>query len=125
MPGLTILNIYRLSGSAADFMAAISILADRVEAEGERGVLSYRFYVNEEAGLARAVIDYATADAWIGHHDISMTWPEMKALHRVAVLSHVTFLGPMTREIQAWLARSGLKAEVESGYVAAAGFHRD
>ena len=124
MAGLTILNTYTLRGSVGDFKTAIMALAARVEAEGERGVLSYRFFVSADAGLARAVIDYATPKAWIGHHDISMTWPEMTALHGVAALSHVTFLGPITPEIRAWLDRSGLKAQVETGYVASAGFCR-
>ncbi len=124
MAGLTILNTYTLRGSVADFKTAITALAARVEAEGERGVLSYWFFVSADAGLARAVIDYATPKAWIGHHDISMTWPEMTALHGVAALSHVTFLGPITPEIRAWLDRSGLKAQVETGYVASAGFCR-
>jgi hypothetical protein len=124
MTGLTILNTYILRGSADDFATAITALAARVEAEGERGVLSYRFFVSAELGQARAVIDYATPEAWIGHHDIAMAWPEMQALHGVAALSHVTFLGPMTPEIRAWLDRSGLKAAVETGYVAAAGFRR-
>ena len=124
MAGLTILNTYKLRGSEDDFTTAITALAARVEAEGERGVLSYRFFVSAEMGLARAVIDYATPKAWIGHHDISMTWLEMKALHGVAALSHVTFLGPITPEIRAWLDRSGLKAQVETGYVASAGFCR-
>jgi len=124
MVGLTILNTYTLRGSPDEFITAITALAARVEAQGERGVLSYRFFVSAERGLARAVIDYATPMAWIGHHDISMSWPEMKALHGVAVLSHVTFLGPITPEIRAWLDRSGLKAEVETGYVASGGFRR-
>jgi hypothetical protein len=122
-PTLTILNTYTLRGTVADFTAAITALAARVEAEGHPGVLSYRFFVGHQ-GTARAVIDYADPAAWIGHHDISMAWPEMQALHRTAQLSKATFLGPMTDDIRHWLARSGLQAEIESGYVAAAGFVR-
>ena len=124
MSELTILNTYRLKGTAADFTAAITALAARVQAEGHRGVMSYQFFVNVAAGQGRAVVDYEGPEAWIGHHDISMGWPEMKALHAVAELVHVIFLGPMTDEIRLWLVRSGLKAEVETGYVAAAGFRR-
>ncbi|MDK1494791.1 hypothetical protein QN219_33340, partial [Sinorhizobium sp. 7-81] len=29
---------------------------------------------------ARGVIDYKDPDAWIGHHDIAMNWPESSAL---------------------------------------------
>jgi len=123
-PQLTVLNLYRLKGSAVAFTDAITALASRVEREGERGLLSYRFWVNEADGTARAVIDYATPRAWIGHHDISMSWPEMKALHAVAGLEHVTFLGPLTPEIRAWLAGSGLTATVHDGFAPAAGFRR-
>lgn len=121
---LTILNLYRLKADAGAFVAAITALAARVERDGERGVLAYRFWVNAGEGTARAVIDYATPQAWIGHHDISMEWPEMQALHTVATLSDVTFLGPMSDEIRAWLAGSGLKARVTDGFVAAAAFRR-
>ncbi|HEY6919381.1 MAG TPA: hypothetical protein VI412_08970 [Tabrizicola sp.] len=123
-PQLTVLNLYRLKASAETFTAAITALAGRVEREGERGLLSYRFWVNETDGTARAVIDYATPQAWIGHHDISMGWPEMKALHAVAGLEDVTFLGRLTPEIRAWLAKSSLTAKVHDGFVPAAGFRR-
>lgn len=124
MTQLTILNEYRLEQPAAQFIQAIRALSERVEREGEPGVRSYRFFVNEAEGSARAVIEYATPQAWIGHHDRSMAWPEMKQLHQVARLDQVTFLGPLTPEIQSWLEKSGLRAKVNSGYTVAAGFSR-
>jgi hypothetical protein len=119
---LTILNRYQLLDSPADFTTAITALAARVQAEGDPGVLSYRFYVGNDT--AHAVIDYANPSAWIGHHDIAMAWPEMQALHAVARLADVTFLGPLTDEIRAYLAGSNLKAQIDSGYTFAAGFQR-
>ena len=123
-PGLTILNTYSLTGSAGAFTAAITALAGRVEAEGHPGVLSYRFFVHKSDAVARAVIDYADPSAWIGHHDRSMVWPEMQALHAVAQLRKVTFLGTVTPEIEKWLSGSGLTAEIAFGFVEAAGFRR-
>jgi hypothetical protein len=123
-PTLTVLNTYSLQGSAAEFTVAITALAARVELAGHPGILSYRFFVKADQRLARAVIDYADPAAWIGHHEIAMLWPEMKALHDVATLRHVAFLGPLTDDIHNWLAQSGLQAEIEAGYVAAAGFAR-
>jgi len=123
-PQLTVLNLYRLKASAKAFTDAITALAGRVEREGEQGVLSYRFWVNEADGTARAVIDYATSQAWIGHHDIAMGWPEMQALHTVAGLEEVTFLGSLTPEIRTWLVGSSLTAKVRDGFAPAAGFRR-
>lgn len=121
---LTILNLYELKAPADDFARAIEALAKRVEAEGDPGVLSYRFFVNASDGTARGVVDYINPAAWIGHHDIAMGWPEMSALHAVASLSEVVFLGAMTGEIQAWVASSSLRARIRSGYAFAGGFRR-
>lgn len=121
---LTILNQYSLLTSAQDFACAIRALCARVQAQGHYGVLSYRFYANPETKTARAVIDYESAQAWIGHHDIAMTWPEMRALHAVAKLDEVTFLGDMTPDIENWLAASTLTAVVRSGNSYVTGFQR-
>ena len=76
---LTILNLYKLTGTAKDFRTAIERLSARVREEGDPGILSYRFFVNSAENSARGVIDYESPAAWIGHHDLAMAWPEMAA----------------------------------------------
>jgi hypothetical protein len=122
---LTVLNLYRLAGDADAARAAFAALAARVEREGHPGIRSYRFFVHADQPTARAVIDYAGPSAWLGHHDIAMAWPEMRALHGVARLAEATFLGPFTPDMQTWLDRSGLTARIETGYSFVAGFRRD
>lgn len=122
--GLIILNQYELLSTAVSFESAIKALAARVREEGNAGVLSYRFFVNPGLRIARAVVEYVDPDAWIGHHNTSMNWPEMKALHAVANLGEVTFLGEMTPDIATWISNSSLKAEVLSGNRYVAGFKR-
>ncbi len=124
LPELTVLNRYALRDRPEAFAAAAGALAARVGTEGEPGVLSYRFWVDAAAGEARAVIDYATPAAWIGHHESAMGWPEMTALHAAAQLVEVRFLGPVTDGIRDWIAGSGLTAQVLEGAVPVAGFRR-
>lgn len=121
---LTILNRYRLLATPESFATAIAALVARVEAEGDPGILSYRFFINAEKEEGRGIIDYDTPHAWIGHHDLAMGWPEMNALHQVAALTEVTFLGPLTDEIHDWLSGSSLTAQIESGNRFASGFQR-
>jgi hypothetical protein len=123
-PRLTALNLYRLTAPGPAFEAAVAALAARVQREGDPGVMGYRFYVNAAEGLGRAVVDYATPRAWIGHHEIAMPWPEMKALHGVARLQAVTFLGEVTPEILAWISGSGLAADIEYSFTFVAGWTR-
>jgi hypothetical protein len=122
--GLTALNQYTLTAGAEAFRLAITRLADRVQREGHPGLLTYRFFIDAEGATARAVVDYRDAEAWIGHHDLAMPWPEMAALHAVARLSQVTFLGAVSPEITAWIAGSSLRAQITQGYSFAAGFRR-
>ncbi len=121
---LIIVNEYRLLAEASDFVAAITALAARVDREGERGVLSYRFHASSLEPAAAAVVHYRDPAAWIGHHETAMVWPEMAGLHRVAKLARVTALGPVTEAIHAWLARSGLVVEWRHFDIRAAGFDR-
>ena len=93
MPELTILNQYRLNDTAAHFTAAIAALAARVESSGEPGVLSYRFFVSEAVPVAHAVIDYATPQAWIGHHDRSCFGPRCRRCTALQRLTKSPFLG--------------------------------
>ena len=122
--GLTVLNNYELRQGPEAFERAIIALAKRVEAEGHPGVLSYRFFVNPAENSAQVVIDYEDPGAWIGHHEIAMGWPEMTALHAVAHLAEVTFLGALTAEIESWIATSTLTARIRRGNRFAAGFRR-
>ncbi len=124
LPSLTILNLYEIQTTAGEFRHAIATLAARVQTEGHQGVLGYRFFCNPAQMQGRAVIDYAGSAAWIGHHDISMHWPEMQALHAAAKLVEVTFLGEMTPEIQAWINTSALRARLITGFEWTAGFQR-
>lgn len=124
LPGLTVLNQYRLLGTVDLFYQIIAPLVDRVRREGEPGVIGYRFFANSAQASASAVIDYATTESWIGHHEIAMDWPEMMRLHEIARLTDVTFLGPLTPQISDWLGNSSLTARVHQGSHFAAGFRR-
>lgn len=121
---LIVINLYELIKAPEDFTQAIRALATRVEAEGDPGVLAYRFFVDAAERTARGVVEYQDPDAWIGHHDIAMAWPEMTALHSVARLAEVVFLGPLTPEIRAWIDGSTLTARIRSGNSFAGGFRR-
>ncbi|WP_106744000.1 hypothetical protein [Yoonia maritima] len=121
---LIIFNHYALIGTENDFRSAITALVRRVRNDGHAGVLSYHFFVNGTDRDARAVITYRNAAAWIGHHDIAMDWPEMQALHKVATLREITFLGAVTDDIKTWLSGSKLTAQVNFGNEFTAGFQR-
>ncbi len=64
-------NHYALVEPPDVYVAAIKALAKRTETEGHSGVLGYKFFVNASDNTAGAVITYANADAWLGHHQLA------------------------------------------------------
>jgi hypothetical protein len=115
-------NRYVLTGPAEAFVTAVKALAARVNHEGHPGVLSYRFFTGGQTGVADVI--YADADAWIGHHDCAMEWPEMAALRRAARLEHVTLCGPVTQAILEWCRDHGLTMPMTLATTFAGGFDR-
>ena len=115
-------NEYELAGSAEEFVAAITALAQRTEAEGDQGVLRYQFYVNRDENRATATIVYGDAESWLEHHRMAYEWPEMAALQATVKLRRLTFLGPLNDEIEAMA--SGIDVPIVRCDTLAAGFAR-
>jgi hypothetical protein len=120
--GVIAVNRYALRDAAA-FDAAVHALVARVRDEGHPGVTGYRFYrPGPEEG--RAVVTYADPEAWVGHHDRVMGWPEMAALRAAADLAEVLLFGPQSAAMQDWIGRMGLGGRVRAMGVPVAGFLR-
>lgn len=120
---LIAVNDYRLNLDAGLYLQAARDLATRVAQEGERGVISYRFFADAAGGQGRAVIRYTGPEAWMGHHHLSFGWPEMQALHRAATLERITLLGEVSAEIRAWIENAGMAGKV-TYFPQGAGFDR-
>jgi hypothetical protein len=107
----------------AKFRRAVAALAGRVRDEGHPGVRGYRFFC-PGAAEGRAVVTYADPDAWVGHHNLIMGWPEMTALRDCADLEEVLLFGPFTAAMRDWIDRMGLGDKVRHMGKAVAAFRR-
>ena len=101
-------NEYELVGESDAYVDAIGRLADRTEREGHPGVLEYRFFVNAVSGSAGATIIYDNADSWRAHHELAYQWGEMGELQATVRLKRLILFGPLTEDIESWLAGAGI-----------------
>jgi hypothetical protein len=123
-PGITVVNHYRLLSGREAFVAAVNSLARHVEAEGHDGVMDYRFYCCKGDVEGRAVVRYRDAEAWVGHHELVLGWPEMTAFRAVADLARIEIHGPVTPAMLDWINRMGVAQKVLLAGDAVAGFRR-
>jgi hypothetical protein len=122
MAEVVAINLYSVRDPAA-FDSAVAALVDRVRTAGHPGVLGYRFH-RPNLVEGRAVVRYADPEAWVGHHDLIMGWPEMAAFRASADLEEVLLFGPVTAAMQDWLDRMGLGDRVRLMGPAISGFTR-
>jgi hypothetical protein len=119
---IVVVNFYTLREATA-FDRALRVLVPRVRLQGHEGLRSYRFF-GSGPKERRLVAIYAGPEAWVGHHDLIMAWPEMVALRSAARLSRVDLYGPLTPPMQDWVDRLGLGKTVRHQGEAIAGFRR-
>lgn len=117
------INEYDLVATPEEFTTAIQAVAARTQVEGHRGVTAYQFYVNATERTAGAAIVYEDAAAWVAHHQMAYQWDEMPVLQATVKLKRLTLLGPLSEEMESWLA--GADITVVHYDTMAAGFRRD
>jgi hypothetical protein len=107
---VVVVNFYALRDAAA-FDRAVKALVTRMRLFGQPGVKSFRF-TGAGPGERRAVVICDDPKAWIDHHDLITSWPEMAALQAAAQLSRIEILGPVTPAIRDWADQFGLGSKV-------------
>lgn len=119
---IVVVNFYALRDADA-FDRAVKLLVARVRLSGHPGVRSYRFF-GSGPKERRLVAIYEGPEAWVGHHDLIMAWPEMVALRAAARLARTDLYGPISAAMQAWIDEMGLGKKLRHQGEAIAGFRR-
>ena len=119
---IVVVNFYTLR-DAEGFDRALRALVPRVRLQGHEGLRSYRFF-GSGPKERRLVAIYRGPEAWVGHHDLIMGWPEMVTLRAAARLARVDLYGPLTAPMRDWVDEMGLGAKLRHQGEAIAGFRR-
>lgn len=119
---IVVVNFYALR-DADGFDRALKVLVPRVRLQGHKGLRSYRFF-GSGPKERRLVAIYDGPDAWVGHHDLIMSWQEMVALRAAARLARTDLYGPISPPMQAWIDEMGLGKKLRHQGEGIAGFRR-
>ena len=119
---IVVVNFYTLRDPEG-FDRALRTLVPRVRLQGHEGLRSYRFF-GSGPRERRLVAIYAGPEAWVGHHDLIMPWPEMEGLRAAARLARGDLYGPLTPPMRDWADQMGLGTKLRHQGEAIAGFRR-
>jgi hypothetical protein len=119
---IVVVNFYTLRDPEG-FHRALRALVPRVRLQGHAGLRSYRFF-GSGPKERRLVAIYEGPEAWVGHHDLIMSWQEMVALRAAARLARVDLYGPLTPAMRDWIDGMGLGKNLRHQGESIAGFRR-
>lgn len=119
---IVVVNFYALRDPEG-FDRALKVLVPRVRLQGHKGLRSYRFF-GSGPKERRLVAIYDGPEAWVGHHDLIMSWQEMVALRAAARLARTDLYGPISPTMQAWIDEMGLGRKLRHQGEGIAGFRR-
>ncbi len=119
---IVVVNFYSLRDPDG-FDRALKALVPRVRLQGHKGLRSYRFF-GSGPKERRLVAIYEGPEAWVGHHDLIMSWQEMVALRAAARLARTDLYGPISAAMQAWIDQMGLGTKLRHQGETIAGFRR-
>ena len=119
---IVVVNFYALRDPEG-FDRALKVLVPRVRLQGHKGLRSYRFF-GSGPKERRLVAIYDGPEAWVGHHDLIMSWQEMVALRAAARLARTDLYGPISPPMQAWIDDMGLGRKLRHQGEGIAGFRR-
>jgi hypothetical protein len=119
---IVVVNFYALRDPDG-FDRAVRLLVPRVRLQGHEGLRSYRFF-GSGPKERRLVSIYEGPEAWVGHHDRIMAWPELIALRDAARLARTDLYGPLTPPMHDWVDRMGLGKKLRHQGEAISGFRR-
>ncbi len=119
---IVVVNFYALRDPDG-FDRAMKALVPRVRLQGHKGLRSYRFF-GSGPKERRLVAIYEGPDAWVGHHDLIMSWQEMVALRAAARLARTDLYGPLTPPMRNWIEEMGLGRKLRHQGEGIAGFRR-
>lgn len=119
---IVVVNFYALRDPEG-FDRALKVLVPRVRLQGHKGLRSYRFF-GSGPKERRLVAIYEGPEAWVGHHDLIMSWQEMVALRAAARLARTDLYGPISPPMQAWIDEMGLGKKLRHQGEGIAGFRR-
>lgn len=119
---IVVVNFYALRDPEG-FDRALKVLVPRVRLQGHKGLRSYRFF-GSGPKERRLVAIYDGPEAWVGHHDLIMSWQEMVSLRAAARLARTDLYGPISPPMQAWIDEMGLGKKLRHQGEGIAGFRR-
>jgi hypothetical protein len=90
-----------------EFQSAIDAVADRLEAEGVKELVSINFYGESGSNEVGAILTFSDSKSMLKHMDMVSSWKEYETFFGTVKPLDVRVYGRLSEEAEAWIGQFG------------------
>ena len=104
---VTLVEVLEVTVPFEEFQSAIDAVADRLEAEGVKELVSINFYGESGSNEVGAILTFSDSKSMLKHMDMVSTWEEYEMFFGTVKPLDVRVYGTLNAEAEAWIRQFG------------------
>jgi hypothetical protein len=104
---VTLVEVLEVTASFEEFQSAIDAVADRLEAEGVKELVSLNFYAESGSNEVGAILTFSDSGSMLKHMSMVSSWKEYETFFGTVKPLDVRVYGTLNAEAEAWIRQFG------------------
>ena len=104
---VTLVEVLEVTAPFEEFQSAIDAVAERLEAEGVKELVSINFYGESGSNEVGAILTFSDSKSMLKHMDMVSSWQEYEMFFGTVKPLDVRVYGRLSEEAEAWIGQFG------------------
>jgi hypothetical protein len=104
---VTLVEVLEVTAPFEEFQSAIDAVAERLEAEGVKELVSINFYGESGSNEVGAILTFSDSKSMLKHMDMVSSWKEYETYFGTVKPLDVRVYGRLSEEAEAWIGQFG------------------
>jgi hypothetical protein len=104
---VTMVEVLEVTAPFEEFQSAIDAVAERLEAEGVKELVSINFYGESGSNEVGAILTFSDSKSMLKHMDMVSSWKEYEMFFGTVKPLDVRVYGRLSEEAEAWIGQFG------------------
>jgi hypothetical protein len=104
---VTLVEVLEVTAPFEEFQSAIDAVAERLEAEGVKELVSINFYGESGTNEVGAILTFSDSKSMLKHMDMVSSWKEYETFFGTVKPLDVRVYGRLSEEAEAWIGQFG------------------
>jgi hypothetical protein len=104
---VTLVEVLEVTAPLEEFQSAIDAVAEKLEAEGVKELVSMNFYGESGSNEVGAILTFSDSKSMLRHMDMVSSWKEYEMFFATVKPLDVRVYGTLDAKAEAWIGQFG------------------